>query len=101
MHTDKVYWFEQPKLPGCYSIAVSPRLAPEDYRLHFSVPGSGTWALAGELVSDDVESFVFKCDYAVMGARGGTYRFQVLTLETFREMGYQHVARGREIAESC
>ena len=63
----------------------------KDGRLCFMVPGnfgppwSGVWCLTGEIIQDQEKGFVFCCDDSVMGSRGGTYHFKLLTMEKYRE----------------
>ena len=90
MERGKVYWFDIPYLPGTENISVSPYIR-KDGRLCFMIPGnfgppwSGVWCLTGEIIQDQKEEFVFRCDDSVMGSRGGTYHFKLLTMEKYRE----------------
>ena len=90
MERGKVYWFDIPYLPGMQNIAVSPYIR-KDGRLCFMVPGnfgppwSGVWCLTGEVIQNQKEEFEFRCDDSVMGNRGGTYHFKLLTMEKYRE----------------
>ena len=84
MDSDRTYWFEQPYLPGSYNIAVQPFVGT-DGRLHFSVPYGKYWALTGNLIKNEGNYFEFCCDDAVMGARGGTYKFTILTLDKIKD----------------
>lgn len=106
MNSNKVYWFEQPYLPGALNIAVSPAIDPRDGRLCFSVPGdsgpfAGIWGLVGEVTKDGDDYFEFTCDDSVMHMRGGTYKFTALNIKTFRKETYKWIAEGETIAEVC
>jgi hypothetical protein len=102
----KVYWFDQPYFPGALNVAVSPIIDPRDGRLCFMVPGdgppwSGIWCLTGKVIKDGDDYFEFQCDDSVMHARGGTYKFTALDIETFRKETYKWISQGKEIAECC
>lgn len=52
---------------------------------NFGPPWSGVWCLTGEVIQNQKEEFEFRCDDSVMGNRGGTYHFKLLTMEKYRE----------------
>lgn len=101
MDDRKTYWFEQPHMPGMFNVAVQPIVDPRDGRLHFAVPDSGIWALTGKVIKDTGDYFEFECNDSVMGARGGTYKFSALDIETFRKETWKWIAQGKDIAECC
>lgn len=101
MNRRKVYYFEQPKMPGCMNVAVCPCLSPIDGRLVFEVPGSMVWRLTGKLIQDGEDKFIFQCDDKVMGARGGTYYFSVLDIKTMRGSAKRWIAAAEEIGQAC
>ena len=101
MNSMNVYWFRVPKRPRIVGIAVQPFLDPRDKRYRFGVTGSGYWNLTGKMIAETKEKVVFQCDDSVMGARGGTYELNLLTLEEFRDWIKDHVAAGDKIAETC
>ena len=101
MDDRKAYWFEQPHMPGIFNVAVQPIVDPRDGRLHFAVPDSGIWALTGKVIKDTGDYFEFECNDSVMGARGGTYKFSVLDIKTFRKETWKWIAQGKDIAECC
>lgn len=101
MDDRKAYWFEQPRMPGMFNVAVQPIVDPRDGRLHFAVPDSGIWALTGKVIKDTGDYFEFECNDSVMGARGGTYKFSALDIKTFRKETWKWIAQGKDIAECC
>lgn len=48
---------------------------------NFGPPWSGVWCLTGEVIQNQKEEFEFRCDDSVMGNRGGTYHFKLLTMK--------------------
>lgn len=101
MNRKKTYWFDQPKFPGAYNLAVCPFLSPVDGRLKFSVPDSGIWQLTGKVVTDGEDYFEFQCDDSIMHARGGLYKFTALNIKDFRKGAYKWISMWEEIANAC
>ncbi len=106
MERDKVYWFDQPYLPGTENIAVSPYIE-RDGRLCFMVPGNlgppwgGVWHLTGEILQDGENEFIFRCDDSVMGKRGGTYHFRLLTMDKYQSHRRGWYEDHAEVMECC
>lgn len=101
MDKRKVYWFALPADPKQIGIAVQPFMDNRDGRLKFQVTGSGCWQLTGKLLEDSDEKIVFQCNDEVMGARGGTYTLNLLTIKEFRGKLKRHVSDGDTIAQVC
>lgn len=79
------------KMAGCVSWSL------EIWARH----GVESGVLPGEIVQDQKEEFEFRCDDSVMGSRGGTYHFKLLTMEKYREHRRGWYEDHEEVLKHC